>query len=939
MTRRPARPLLLVGAILLLLLVGGRTAVELYTDALWYQGLGYLPVFWTRLAAAAGVRLAAGGVAAVVILANLWIVARRLGPIHLRRTYGNIEIAEQVPRSYVLGGSLAAAVLAGWWFSGLVFGGDEAIRVLAWIRHVEWGVTDPLFGRDLSFYVFSLPIYFRIIDYLLLITLWSIALVLLGYVLAGSIRWRDRRLLVIEEARLHFVVLAAIVVLLLGARYWLGRHGLLLEGTGIGGGLGYTDVNARLPARRILAVLAACGALGLIYGAWRRSWVPALVGISGLAVAAIVLGQLFPAFVQKFQVEPNQLAREAPYIEWNLEFTRRAYNLHEIERRRMDYRPGALPEWKALAPRLAQLPLWDPEPLETTFNEVESIRRYYRFADVDYDRYGEGVERRQVAVAVREFHPEGLPPEARTWQTLHLNPTYVRGMGAVVSPTASRAPSGEPFRWLRNLQGERDPAAPSLFDLANPSVYFGEIMGRLGGGNEYIVLEPRRDSASAQGASPLAPAGIRLGSFGRVLAFAWRFRDKNLLFSGELTRESRIVFRRAVHDRVAELAPFLLWDPDAQPVISGGRIRWILDGYTASATFPLSRRLEFVGRSEVRYLRGSVKAVVDAVTGEVGLYGVDDADPLLATYERIFPGLIQPLSAMPAELRPHLRYPRLYLLAQAEILKEYHVERPEIFYAGQDLWQLPGAGGPPGTRPYLPIHALLTLPGEAEPEFLLPMPLIARERQNMTAVLVARSDPPHYGELVLLELPRDQQVPGPNQVEALVEADPAISPQLSLWRQAGGSVHLGQLRVVPLEGAFLYVQPIFLSARESPIPELARVVVSDGRAVSMASTLEEAVRQLGRPGMAATAAESDPEPDPSSAPHDWSRRALELLDQAEQRLRNGDWAGFGESWGALRSLLQRASRGGRRRRPRTGSADAARSGRRRKTRAIGLQAT
>lgn len=909
MTRRPVRPLLVAGATLLLLLMGGRTAVELYTDALWFQELGYPRVFWTRLAAATGIRFVAGGLAALIILANLWFVYRRLGPIHLRRTYGNIEIAEQVPRGYVLGGCLAAAILAGWWFSGLFFGREAAIHVLAWARHVDWGVTDPLFGRDLSFYVFSLPVYFRTIDFLLLVVTWSIALVLLGYVLAGSIRVRERRLLVVEEARLHFVVLAAVVVLLLGVRYWLGRYGLLLEGTGIGGGLGYTDVHARLPARRILAILAAIGAGGLLYGAWRRSWIPALIGLSGLGVAAIALGQLYPAFVQKFQVEPNQLAREAAFIEWNLEFTRRAYDLHRIERRRMDYRPAVLPEWEELAPHLAQLPLWDPEPLATMFNEVESIRRYYRFADVDYDRYDDGEERRQVAIAVREFHPDGLPPTARTWQTLHLNPTYVRGMGAVVTPTSTRSPSGEPFRWLRNLRGERDPAAPSVFDLVNPSIYFGEIMGRMGGGNEYIILGPLTDSGSVSRIEPEWPTGIRLGSFPRVLAFAWRFRDKNLLFSRELTQESRIVFRRAIHDRVGELVPFLLWDPDAQPVISGGRIRWLLDGYVASSTFPLSRPLEFAGHRNVRYLRSSVKAVVDAVSGSVRLYAVDDSDPILQTYRRIFPGLIQPFEAMPRELLPHLRYPRLYLLAQAEILKEYHVESAETFYAGQDLWQLPGARGQGGgARPYLPIHALLTLPGEEEPEFLLPMPFIARERQNMTAVLVARSDPPHYGQLVLLELPRDQQVPGPGQVEALVEADPAISPQLSLWRQAGGSVNLGQLRVVPLENSFLYVQPIFLSARESPIPELARVVVSDGRAVSMASTLEEAVRQLRSPGAAPRPeASQDLRPQPPSTLADWHRRALELLNQAEQQLRNGDWAGFGESWNALKALLRGAA--------------------------------
>ncbi len=911
MIRRPARLLLAVGAILLLTLAGGRAAVELYTDALWFQDLGYRPVFWTRLAAEVGVRLVVGAVAAALVLVNLWVVARRLGPIHLRRTYGNLEIAEQVPRSLVRAGIVATAVLAGWWLSGLVFGGGQALEVLAWVRQVEWGVEDPLFGRDLSFYVFSLPIYLRVVDYLLLVALWAIALVMLGYVLAGSIRWRERRLLVAEEARLHFVAVAAVVVLLLGVRYWLGRYGLLLEGSGIGGGLGYTDVTARLPARRVLAAFAGLSAVGLFYGAWRRSWMPALAAVGALGIAAVVLGQLYPAFVQKFQVEPNELAREAPYIRWNLEFTRRAYGLHRLERRRMAYEPDALPGWGELGPDLRELPLWDPEPLVTTYNQVESILGYYRFVDVDFDRYGEGDDRRQVAVSVREFHLDGLPPAARTWQTLRLNPKYVRGMGVVVSPTASSTASGEPYRWLRNLQAVRDPAAPSVFDIVNPSIYFGEVMGRRGGGHEYIILEPGRDSTIAGADAPELPLGIRLGSLDRVLAFAWRFRDKNLLFSGELTVDSRFVFRRALHDRVGELAPFLLWDRDPQPVVSQGRVYWILDGYVASPTFPLARRLEFPGRREVRYLRNSAKAVVDAVTGEVALYGVDESDPVLATYRRIFPGLIRPSAEMPSAIRAHLRYPMLYLLAQAEILKEYHVEQPEMFYAGQDLWQLPRDFGASDGRPYRPIHALMRLPGERRPEFLLPMPLIARERQNMTALLVARSDAPHYGELVLLELPRDQQIPGPNQVAVLMEQDPAISPQLSLWRQAGSDVDLGRLRVVPLDRSFLYVQPVFLSARESSIPELARVVVSDGRAVSMASSLEEAIRLLRSPDAGPSRASRQDSGAALALPAsgDWPRRALELLDQAEQRLRGGDWAGFGESWGALRALLRRVGAG------------------------------
>jgi uncharacterized protein len=893
-------------AVLLFLLIGGLALAELYIEALWFGGLGYGSVFWSRLGIQAGVRGVVAVVGAVLVLVNLWVVARQIGPVQLRRRYGNLEIAEQIPPRYVSVGIVAVAVLAGIWLSGLQFGAEGAVQTAAWARRAQWGVADPLFGRDLSFYLFTLPLSFRIVHFLLIVAVWSLALSALGYLLVGSVRWRESRLEVEEGPRLHFVTLGATVVVLLGIRYWLGRYGLLMDGNGFQGSLGYTDVHARLPAYRIMAVLSILAGAALLYAAWKRSWVPAAAALTSLAAAALLVGQLYPAFVQRFRVEPNQFAREARYIAWNLEFTKRAYGLDRIDRRQLPYRRAALPPWEQLGPTLARLPLWDPEPLQTTYNERQALFGYYHFPDVDFDRYGPPGAAEQVAIGVREFNLQGLPEATRTWQTLRLDPTYVRGLGTVVSPVARTTLQGEPVFWLQNLNPiERHPGARPELNLQETAVYIGESMA------DYVILIPGRDNAITGEPGLDFPAGIAISSPMRRLALAWRFGDLNLLVSGEITQESRFLYRRTVAERVEALAPFLLWDDDPYPVLHGGRVVWILDGYTAATRFPLARGVQLPGAGRVRYLRSSVKATVDAVTGDVALYQVEEEDPILETYRRLFPELIRARAEMPAELRRHLRYPARLLRTQAEILEQYHVEQPRIFYSGEALWQMALVPGRQGMRPYRPSYMISRLPGGGE-EFLLIQPFIARQRQNMTSLLAARSDPPHYGELVLLELPRDQLIPGPAQVDALIEQDPLISAQLTLWRQGGRNVELGHLRIVPVEHSFLYVQPLFISSQGSPLPELQRVLVSDGSAVSMASTLEEAVRGLIT-GMPATPAPGQPplpgrEAGDAATPQDaaWAARATELMERAEERLRSGDWTGFGAAWTELRNHLSRA---------------------------------
>jgi len=901
MVRRPARYLIPAIVAIVLAFVAGRAVAGFYTEVLWFRNAGYIAAFWTRFATGLGVRLVAAAVGAAIVLANLWYVARRLGPVHVRRRYGNLEISEQVPRRYVTIGITLTAVLTGIWLSDVQFGGERAMSILTALRSVRWGIADPLFERDVSFYVFSLPVYFQIIDFLLLSLFWALLFAVLGYALVGAVRWRKNRLIIDDRPRVHLAMIFAGLVAALGVRYWFGRYGILFEGSGFNGGVGYTDVYAKLLAQRILAIMSIGVAATIVFGARRRNYLPAAIGGGLLLLAALLLGYFYPSVIQKLRVEPNQFAREQPYIRWNIDFTRRAYALDQIERQRFDPRPpgsGAIS-----AADLDRLPLWDPEPLQVMFTQTQSLFNYYQFPDVDYDRYDAAGGRRQVAISVREFSAQGLPDNARTWQTLHLNPDYVRGIGAVVTP-ADEAVRAQPVYWIQNPSVLRAPEAPPAVELTQPSIYYGETM------EEYVIVNARPDTL--RGATRAGDTGIPIDNFVRVLAFASRFSDKNLLFSGQLGPESRVIFRRRLDDRLSAIAPFLSWDKDPHPVIYNGRVHWIVDGYSATDAFPIARQLVLQehGRT-VRYLRASVKATVDAVTGETRLYAVAPDEPIVQTWSRVYPGLIRPLSEMPAGLREHLRYPAMLVRAQTDILEEYHVTEAEAFYSGQDYWQLPQERGVQGAQAFRPLYTFMRIPGGTEPEFLVTAPFIARQRQNMTALLLVRNDGENYGRVVLLELPRDRQIPGPTQVEALVEQDPLISPQLSLWRQAGSEVNIGHVRIVTGDSAFLYVVPLFLAAQGSPIPELHRVIASDGERVHMAETLEEALAVVAgetpRPRPIEREAALPGRELPIVPMENWPRRALDLLDAADRALQSRDWAAYGARLEELRVFLRQLS--------------------------------
>ena len=910
MRPRTGRALIVAAATLLVVLILGRAAVGLYTDLLWYQQLGYLSTFWRRLSLTVGVRGAAATIAAATVFLNLWWVARHLGPVRVRRRYGNIEIAEQVPRKYILALAAIIAVLGGWWLAELQFGDRAVLNVATWVQRVAWGVEDPVFGRDISFYAFTLPFLADGLGFLILVALWTLALVALGHVLVGGIALEENRLTLSRPARLHLAILVAVVLLLLATRYWLGRYLLLIDGTGVGGSFGFTDDTARLPAYWLMVAATSAAAGALLYGAWHNRLLPPVVSLGAVMVLGILATAAYPALVQKFQVEPNELSREAPYIRWHLEATRQAFALDDMERRRFPYRATARPDPTVLERVVARLPLWDPAPLEPAFYQRQSLFQYYGFPDVDFDRYGAPGDEQQVAIGVREFEEAGVEEVNQTWQSLRLNPSYIRGMGAVVAATnPNPATDGQPQLLVRDLDPVVTVAeAPPGLDVERPSVFYGE--SDLG----YAIIIPGRDSAFTGTPGVDFPEGIPLNSFSRVVAFAWRFGDENLLFSGEVSRDSRLIMRRSVRERAEALAPFLRWDSDPLPVIHEGRIVWLLDGYTRSSNYPLARSVS-LGDESVRYLRNSVKAAIDAVTGEVQIYRLDTGDPILATWAAVFPDLFRPFEEMPPGLQRHMRYPELALLARSAVLQEYHVARAEIFYAGQNEWDLPDArSAASGSGEYGAFYALVPVPLERGMEYLGMVPFIARRRQNMTGMLLARNSAARYGQLTLLEFPRDQQIPGPGQVQAMIEQDPVIAPELTLVRQRGTDVDMGYLRMVPLDSTILYIQPLFLSAEENAIPELWAVAVSDGSRISMAPSLPAAMARLDLPVDSSTGpgvasdggAGQRPEGDEPArvGVGGWPQRALDLLERADQRLRQGDWAGYGRALSDLRTYLQ-----------------------------------
>ncbi len=930
--RPPRRWTLAVLLLAFLVLVAVGSLSRFYTDLLWFREIDKADLFWGALRAKAVVGLLAGLGTALIVGVNLWMV-ERLAP-----RYGLTVVARpQVERARAMLSPylrpLRIGIAA---FLGLVVGLQSSglwQTFLLWRNRVPFGDRDALFRRDIGFYVFELPFQRAVFGWLFTTLVLTTMLVAAGHYVLGGIRPQAETNRIAAQTQSHLCVLLGIIVALKAWGYWLDKYQLLFSPRGVVAGASYTDVKAQLPALEVLFWVALICAGLFFWGARRGGLAVPLFSIVLLAGVSLIIGGIIPAVFQRFRVEPQELLRERPYIQRNIDATRKAFALGEVSASQFAAAGGLTPKDIQDNQRTVQnIRLWDPDVLRPAVRNLQAIAQYYTFSDVDVDRYDIDGTKRQVMISVREVDPNLLAQSARTWQNLHLAYTHGYGMVAVQVNTSVR--EGLPDFIVSEFD-----TANARIPLDQPRVYFGEPPPNA---PEYVVAksaQPEFDGPSAgqtgtDTSSYDGTGGVPLTDITRRLAFALRFRDVNLLISGNIKSDSRLMFNRDIRDRVELAAPFLQWDGDPYAAVVDGRLKFIRDGYTTTDHYPYAQRIDLadaarrndLGSRGVQgignYLRNSVKAVVDAYTGEVTLYAYDETDPILRAWRKAFPNLFVAKQDAPTSLASHFRYPEDLFSIQTWIYASYHIGNPDDFYSKDDFWALPDdrsgelqrqedTGGLTTTvsvkaRPY---YLLTNLPGVMEPEFVLVMPFTPNGKENMVSYLAANSDPGDYGKLTLFNLDRSRTIFGPTQVNARILANTTIASELTLLSQRGSRVILGNLLIVPVKESLLYVQPIFVQgSAANSIPLLQRVAVYYNNAVGYAPTLAEAVGQVVR-GEAPPPAGGGQGPAPPSGTanvQELLQRADEAYKAAQRALADGDLAAYQQQINRMGDLIARA---------------------------------
>ncbi len=959
-----------MGVLLILVFLLFTFGIDLWTDALWYASVHFDGVFWTRIGAQAGLFVGGLLLALLVLLGNLALAARLSpppgdGPSSLRGLFDRVNDAASAssaggrrrpgppgfgePRTIVFDaddlpdltpvagvGLAILSVLLALTIGASLAGAWET--VLLWAHQVPFAadgataVTDPIFGRDIGFFLFQLP-FLRLVQGLFNGLVIAAIIVVLARYLVGAARGG---LVFSTPVRLHLAVLGGLFLLSVAFGYQLDKYELVYSTRGVATGVSFTDQHAQFFAFDVLTVISGLAAAFLVGAAFTRYVWPLGLTVAVWFFASIAVGTIYPEAIQRFTVEPNKYVQEQPYIANNIAMTRLAYNLQGWEN--SPFR-GDQPITQTLVDSeqdtFRNARLWDYRPLQDTLDQLQTVRKYYTFTDVDTDRYTINDQQRQVMLSARELALE-QNPNATGWVNQRI--VYTHGIGVAMVPVNEVTSEGQPNLFIGNLPPVSVSGAPPV---TQPRIYFGERS------SDYVVVGAKQDefdyptgegdASAANGTDTrwTGTTGIRLDNTLMRLLFSLRFRDLDLMISDQVTADSQLLFHRSLADRLGRIAPFLKFDKDPYIVVDdSGRLVYIQDAYTTSDRFPNAQAFDpsvfagsGLGTDDIDYIRNSVKITVDAYDGTMHFYVSDPTDPIVRAYQGVFPTLFTPIDQMPADLQRHLRVPEQLFNVQTAVFGRYHVTDPQQFFRADDLWTVPTSTGNEQTLPSEAYYVVMRMPGESHAEFLLLQPMVPTNRPNMIAWVAARNDAPNYGTTRVYRFPAETTVFGPAQIEARIDQDPIISQQVSLWNQSGSSVIRGNLIVVPLGDSIIYLQPVYLKSTSVSFPEFQRIVVASTRNVVWGPTLSSAIDLL----LKAEAGEGGPSPTPSPSPGQTpgpsatpgptsSPGTIEPLpddvagliayanrhyDLAQAALRAGDFAGYGAETDAVKAALDR----------------------------------
>ncbi|HRW12487.1 MAG TPA: UPF0182 family protein [Syntrophomonas sp.] len=783
---------------------------------------------------------------------------------------------------------------------------DQWIVVQQFLHRTTFGNVDPVFSKDIGFYFFHLTFYQFVYRTLMLMLVMSTIVVAILYVIGSTselfaLDWKK-----FTTAKSHVVILLSAIFALKAWGYQLSAYNVLFSNQGVVFGATYTDIHARLIMYKVLMIIALLVALVILVNLFikKMNWI--IYSITAWFVAAVLLGGIYPGLTQKFIVQPDEFNKEKPYLERAIAFTRAAYELDTVDNKEFNIEYDlTMDDINDNRATVDNIRLWDWQPLKDTYKNLQELRPYYIFNDVDIDRYTVDGRYRQVMLSAREmediYKSAEMSPQAKTWINQRL--MYTHGYGVVMSPVTEIAQEGFPKFYIQDIP----PMSNVDIKITKPGIYFGEKT------DTYVIVNGKQKEFDYPVGSENVYTnyegnnGIRINSFFRKLLLSWELKDYKIILATNITNQSQVLMNRSLSERVKKVAPYLAYDGDPYIVINDdGKLYWMLDAYTYSSKYPYSQPFDDYGHN---YIRNSVKITCDAYTGELSFYMADENDPIIKTYQQIFPQLYKSIAEMPAGLKSHIRYPEDLFSIQADIYRSFHMSDPWVFYNKEDSWVVPQEIVEGEEQPISPYYIIMRLPGEEKEEYILMMPFSPNGRNNMISWMCARMDGDNYGKKLVYRFPKQETVYGPMQIESRINQNTEISSQLALWNQQGSSTYRGNILVIPINNSILYIEPLYLQAKASKMPELKRIIAAYGDTVVMETSLENALvkvfgGEFNKPDVTKpTTPTEEPDTSPSVDTSELAKMARQYYDQANEALKQGDWAGYGENIKKLDEII------------------------------------